>query len=78
MVFKDLRPQVPVHLLILPRKQIPTLNDTAEDSALIGQMLQVGKTSAMQSSDQLDLNPVRPEEIRGPHDSAGLFIPSLR
>jgi histidine triad (HIT) family protein len=50
VAFKDLRPQAPVHLLIVPRKHIPTLNDlTAEDNALIGQMFQVAKTLAVQS-----------------------------
>ena len=45
---KDFRLQVPVHLLFF---QESTQNDrTAEDSTLIGQMLQVGKTSAMQSN----------------------------
>ena len=51
MAFKDLRPQAPVHLLITPRKHIPTLNDLMpEDNALIGQMFQVAKKLAMQSN----------------------------
>ena len=51
VAFKDLRPQAPVHLLILPRKHIPTLNDVMpEDSALIGKMFQVAKSLAMQSN----------------------------
>ena len=51
VAFKDLRPQAPVHLLIVPKKHIPTLNDLmAEDSALIGQMFQVAKKLAMQSN----------------------------
>jgi len=51
VAFKDLRPQAPVHLLIAPRKHIPTLNDlTPQDNALIGHFFQVAKTLAMQSS----------------------------
>ena len=51
MAFKDLRPQAPVHLLVTPRKHIPTLNDLLpEDNALIGQMFQVAKKLAMQSN----------------------------
>jgi histidine triad (HIT) family protein len=51
VAFKDLRPQAPVHLLITPRKHIPTLNDLMpEDNALIGQMFQVAKKLAMQSN----------------------------
>ena len=51
VAFKDLRPQAPVHLLVTPRKHIPTLNDLkSEDNALIGQMFQVAKKLAMQSN----------------------------
>ena len=51
VAFKDLRPQAPVHLLVTPRKHIPTLNDLLpEDNALIGQMFQVAKKLAMQSN----------------------------
>jgi histidine triad (HIT) family protein len=45
--FEDLNPQAPVHVLIVPRKHIPTLNDvTAEDSPMIGRMLQVAASIA--------------------------------
>ena len=51
MAFRDLRPQAPVHLLVTPRKHIPTLNDLEpEDNVLIGQMFQVAKKLAMQSN----------------------------
>jgi histidine triad (HIT) family protein len=51
VAFKDLRPQAPVHLLVAPRKHIPTLNDLAPgDSALIGHMFQVAKNLAAQSN----------------------------
>jgi histidine triad (HIT) family protein len=37
--FEDINPQAPVHVLVIPRKHIPTLNDlTSEDEALIGRM----------------------------------------
>ena len=37
--FDDINPQAPVHILIIPRKHIPTLNDvTSEDSPLVGRM----------------------------------------
>lgn len=39
MAFKDITPQAPVHVLIVPRRHIPTLNDlTPQDDALIGSM----------------------------------------
>ena len=37
IAFKDLNPQAPVHILVIPKKHISTLNDIEEkDSALIG------------------------------------------
>jgi histidine triad (HIT) family protein len=39
LVFKDISPQAPLHVLIIPRKHIATLNDlTASDDALVGSM----------------------------------------
>jgi histidine triad (HIT) family protein len=39
VAFKDINPQAPLHVLIVPRKHIPTLNDlSAEDDALVGSM----------------------------------------
>jgi len=40
MVFRDINPQAPVHLLVVPKRHIATLNDLrVEDSALLGEML---------------------------------------
>lgn len=37
IAFEDVNPQAPVHLLVVPRKHIPTLLDlTPEDSQLMG------------------------------------------
>jgi histidine triad (HIT) family protein len=42
VVFKDINPQAPVHLLLVPRKHIPTLLDlTEEDHDLVGYIYQV-------------------------------------
>jgi histidine triad (HIT) family protein len=39
VAFRDINPQAPLHVLIVPRKHIPSLNDlTAEDDALVGSM----------------------------------------
>ncbi len=36
----DINPQAPMHVLVLPRRHIATLNDvTAEDAALVGGMV---------------------------------------
>lgn len=40
IVIKDLNPQAPIHLLVIPKRPIPTLNDlTEEDAELVGGML---------------------------------------
>ncbi|WP_295384324.1 histidine triad nucleotide-binding protein [uncultured Thiodictyon sp.] len=40
LVFRDLGPQAPVHLLVIPRRPIATLNDAQpEDAELLGQLL---------------------------------------
>ena len=40
IVFRDINAQAPVHLLVIPRKHIATLNDTSEaDEALLGRVL---------------------------------------
>jgi histidine triad (HIT) family protein len=40
--FKDINPIAPVHILIVPRKEIPTVNDIGEaDKELVGHMFQV-------------------------------------
>ena len=39
VAFKDINPQAPLHLLIVPRRHIPTVNDlTPDDDALVGSM----------------------------------------
>lgn len=47
--FRDITPQAPVHILIVPNKEIPTINDVAEeDEQLIGHMVTVAKKIAQQ------------------------------
>lgn len=49
VAFRDLNPQAPVHVLIIPRKPIATLNDvSAEDARLIGRLFQVAAKIAAQ------------------------------
>ena len=39
VAFEDINPQAPTHVLVIPRRHIPTLNDLSErDQALIGSM----------------------------------------
>ncbi len=45
--FRDIHPKAPVHILIVPNKPIPTLNDiTEEDEPLIGHLFFVAKEIA--------------------------------
>jgi len=44
LAFKDINPQAPVHILIIPKKPIATLNDIQpEDAPLIGKLFLVAK-----------------------------------
>ncbi len=39
LAFRDINPQAPTHILVIPKKHIPTLNDLqAEDEALVGKL----------------------------------------
>lgn len=47
VVFKDIHPQAPVHLLIVPRKHIRSINDLfMEDMPIVAEMIHVGKETA--------------------------------
>jgi histidine triad (HIT) family protein len=51
VAFHDVNPQAPVHILIIPRKHIPTALDIAHnDRALIGHLFQVAKKIAEDQS----------------------------
>ncbi len=47
VVFPDIRPQAPVHLLIVPKKHIRSINEIAEeDRPILAEMLLAGKEMA--------------------------------
>jgi histidine triad (HIT) family protein len=47
LAFEDIDPQAPVHLLVMPKKHIPTLNELApEDDAVAGRLLRVAAALA--------------------------------
>ena len=47
IVIDDINPTAPVHLLIIPKKKIETLNDLSdEDTNLLGKMIQTAKDMA--------------------------------
>jgi len=44
---RDIKPQAPTHILVIPKRHISTLNDVqAEDAPLVGHLLVVAKTIA--------------------------------
>jgi histidine triad (HIT) family protein len=51
VVFKDLHPHAPVHLLIVPRKHIRSVNDlTEEDAAIVSHMILTAREMARKTS----------------------------
>ena len=50
LAFRDINPEAPVHLLVIPRRHIATLNDLTEaDAALIGRLYLAAKRVATES-----------------------------
>jgi histidine triad (HIT) family protein len=49
LAFRDIRPLAPVHILIVPRKEIPTAADvSAEDELALGRLFTAARTIAQQ------------------------------
>ncbi len=47
IAFRDINPQAPTHVLVVPRKPIPSLDDVADDeAALAGHLLLVARKLA--------------------------------
>jgi histidine triad (HIT) family protein len=47
VAIKDINPQAPMHLLVLPVRHVPTLNDLAgDDDRLVGEMVRRGAALA--------------------------------
>ena len=49
LAFRDINPQAPTHVLIIPKKHIASINDIqSEDEALVGKLYKAAKTIAKQ------------------------------
>lgn len=47
IAFRDINPQAPTHVLVVPRKPIPSLDDLSEeDGPIVGHLFLVAKTIA--------------------------------
>jgi histidine triad (HIT) family protein len=51
LAFKDITPQAPVHVLIIPKKEIPTVNDiTPADEITLGRLFTVAAKIAKEQN----------------------------
>ena len=49
LAFRDINPQAPVHVLVIPKQHVATINDLdADSSALIGKMMMAAAKIAQQ------------------------------
>ena len=49
LAFRDINPQAPVHVLFIPKRPVPTLNDLAEgDEAVVGRLAMAAAAYAKQ------------------------------
>ncbi len=47
LAFRDIQPQAPVHVLVIPKRRIPTINDLeTTDAELVGKMVLTAKRIA--------------------------------
>lgn len=47
LAFRDIRPQAPIHVLVIPKRHIATINDlTPEDAGLVGRLYLTAKQIA--------------------------------
>lgn len=50
LAFKDIAPQAPTHILVIPKQPIPSLNEATDaDAALLGHLMLAVKTVAQQA-----------------------------
>ena len=51
LAFRDINPQAPIHVLIIPKKRISTINDQDENDAyIVGEMIIIAKNIAKDHS----------------------------
>ena len=71
LAFRDLAPQAPVHILIVPKKTIPSLREmTSEDVSIVGHLLLV----ANQLAAKLGLNETGYRVVTNAGEHAGQSV----
>jgi histidine triad (HIT) family protein len=74
IAFHDVNPQAPVHVLIVPKKVIPRLNDISEgDSKILGKLLLVARDLAK----KLDIEKSGYRVVINSGPDAGESVPHL-
>jgi histidine triad (HIT) family protein len=74
LAFRDIQPKAPVHILLVPRKDIPRVSEaTAADEPLLGHLLTVAAELARKEG--IDGTGYRLVINKGPH--AGESVPHL-
>ena len=64
VAFQDINPQAPMHVLIVPRRHVATLNDLSDaDDALVGEMVRRAASIAARAG-------LRTSEATGPCSTA--------
>ncbi len=72
MAFKDINPKAPVHLLIIPKKHISSLNDISEkDKELLGHLILIATHLAQEKN--LKETGYRLVINTGPHSGQQIF-----
>ncbi|MBW5444892.1 HIT domain-containing protein [Cohnella sp. CFH 77786] len=72
LAFHDIQPQAPVHLLVIPRKHVASLDDAApEDAELLGRAMLAAKQVAREAG--LGENGYRVVTNIGPHAGQVVF-----
>lgn len=46
VAFRDISPKAPVHVLIVPRRHLPSLHEAGDETALLGKLLAAARTVA--------------------------------
>lgn len=72
LAFQDARPIAPAHVLVIPRRHIPSLNEVLPgDEALLGHMLLIGQRMAVKAG--VDQTGFRLVLNTGPHAGQSVF-----